>query len=921
MASKIQLRSDSSANWISANPILAQGEAGIELDTNEIKIGDGLTHWNNLEYLSIDSSIPTASITIKGAVKIGNGLSVTGDGTLSANVQSQIQSDCSQTDNTKPDYIKNQPDLTLKADKSSTYTKTEVDTLIDEIPTPDVSGQITTHNTSNTAHQDIRTTLNNKANVSDIPDVSNFATTSQVDTRIQNIVGTAPAALDTLKEIDDQLSNDESVVAGLVNTISTKANQADLTSGLAEKVDKLGFIATDNNYTTTEKTKLSGIEVGAQVNPDLTSYAQSTDVATALTLKSNLAGGNTFTGNQILDALFIDSLNHKVGIGTTSPSAQLTQKTTSDLETATLGAELLTSSGWTSTDWTGSFAAGWTHTTGNTSALSNSLAAVNGNYYQISYTMTGRTAGNIIVLFGSQTLAVNASGSFTMKATSTSNFSVATTTDFNGTVTFSIKQITAITSPVYAIQDSTGVNSLEIRSGLKTANNTILGNSAGTRITTGTANTFTGYSAGQNTASGVGNTFYGYLAGQNNVSGNSNVFVGGNSGANNTAGLANIFVGYNSGFNNINASNNVYVGNAAGMLNTTGSSNTFIGTSTGYNNTGSSNTFNGYAAGISNTSGGNNCFFGSQVGYSNTTGSNNVCMGINSAQYNATGSNNIMFGTNAGRVLADGTTNNTTCNNSIFLGYGTKAKAQSGTNEIILGFNISGNGSNTTTIGGGGTTNTYIAGQTQAISFASTLQTLTDASNIAWDLSLGGIGSVTLGAAGRTLANPTNIVAGATYKLIVKQDATGSRTITSWGSYFKFSNISPVLKTAANAIDIFEFVAIDTTTLLCVNSLASSSGATYTMSTSGTTLRRVWSDGLIEQWGYATSASDTDIFIAFSIPYTVAPKIFPVNSSSLNAGILGMHAGVNLAAGAISTTGFYARLSPILSKYWYSIGY
>ena len=50
MAVQIQLRNDTAANWTTANPVLAQGEMGIELDTLKFKIGDGLTNWDDLEY-------------------------------------------------------------------------------------------------------------------------------------------------------------------------------------------------------------------------------------------------------------------------------------------------------------------------------------------------------------------------------------------------------------------------------------------------------------------------------------------------------------------------------------------------------------------------------------------------------------------------------------------------------------------------------------------------------------------------------------------------------------------------------------------------------------------------------------------------------------------------------------------------------
>ena len=47
---RIQLRHDTATNWTTANPILAEGEVGVETDTNKTKIGDGVTAWNSLAY-------------------------------------------------------------------------------------------------------------------------------------------------------------------------------------------------------------------------------------------------------------------------------------------------------------------------------------------------------------------------------------------------------------------------------------------------------------------------------------------------------------------------------------------------------------------------------------------------------------------------------------------------------------------------------------------------------------------------------------------------------------------------------------------------------------------------------------------------------------------------------------------------------
>lgn len=89
---------------------------------------------------------------------------------------------------------------------------------------------------------------------------------------------------------------------------------------------------------------------------------------------------------------------------------------------------------------------------------------------------------------------------------------------------------------------------------------------------------------------------------------------------------------------------------------------------------------------------------------------------------------------------------------------------------------------------------------------------LTDAATINWDCESNQVCSVTL-AGNRTMAAPTNIVAGAFYSLLIAQDATGSRTLT-WNAAFKFTGgVAPTLSLAASAVDHFVFRGNGTTTL------------------------------------------------------------------------------------------------------------
>jgi hypothetical protein len=50
MAVQIQFRRGIASLWTSTNPVLAEGEMGIETDTDQFKIGDGLTAWTSLSY-------------------------------------------------------------------------------------------------------------------------------------------------------------------------------------------------------------------------------------------------------------------------------------------------------------------------------------------------------------------------------------------------------------------------------------------------------------------------------------------------------------------------------------------------------------------------------------------------------------------------------------------------------------------------------------------------------------------------------------------------------------------------------------------------------------------------------------------------------------------------------------------------------
>jgi hypothetical protein len=91
--------------------------------------------------------------------------------------------------------------------------------------------------------------------------------------------------------------------------------------------------------------------------------------------------------------------------------------------------------------------------------------------------------------------------------------------------------------------------------------------------------------------------------------------------------------------------------------------------------------------------------------------------------------------------------------------------------------------------------------------------TLADVSTITMNLAQTNNFSVTLGG-NRTLANVANSTPGQSGFIVVRQDATGSRTL-SFGTGWRFpTNSAPTLTTTANAVDLIAYTATTTSNVI-----------------------------------------------------------------------------------------------------------
>jgi trimeric autotransporter adhesin len=232
--------------------------------------------------------------------------------------------------------------------------------------------------------------------------------------------------------------------------------------------------------------------------------------------------------------------------------------------------------------------------------------------------------------------------------------------------------------------------------------NTVVGDEAGTAITTGDENVAVGFNSLAAIDTGIHNVSVGSRALQADVKGNYSTAIGKNALTAQSFASAtdayNTAVGYAAGAAVTTGTNNTLIGGLAGDAITTGANNTALGRgSLGANTTGAGNVALGYSALTSNTTAANNVAIGMEAAVSNTTGTSNVAVGFEALKANTTASNNTAVGYQSLVANTTGTLNvaigtgaldaNTTANANTAIGYDALGANTTGTENTSLGYN------------------------------------------------------------------------------------------------------------------------------------------------------------------------------------------------------------------------------------------
>ena len=400
----------------------------------------------------------------------------------------------------------------------------------------------------------------------------------------------------------------------------------------------------------------------------------------------DLRGPNTLPADQAVAGYVVDESS---ATGTALRENFLEGRASEDQ--VALGAETITSSGWTLGDgWTGTFATGFTHQVGTTGVLEwEPPVSPAGQTWVVQWTITADSGVNeqaraaIDVYYGGGWAGITYQGSGlvgqysrAIRATTSGGLRIVPEARFSGRIhDVSIRPVGAPIGPVSVWRDSSGAVTNEARmSGLDNfflgrdagryvsqadnpaRYNTIVGNSAGASLATGFFNSALGAGALNQLTAGSRNVAVGYRSLESVQAGDRNVGVGPFAGQQLVNGQRNVMVGVDVLYQTTTASDNIGLGylamHAAGEIH----QNIAVGGYAMGSAAGGAayNIAAGYMA-LRNTSGGqHNIALGRYALLNSSTGAGNVAVGSSALLNATTPSGLVAIGRDA---LVDVTTN------------------------------------------------------------------------------------------------------------------------------------------------------------------------------------------------------------------------------------------------------------------------
>ena len=223
MAIRLQLRRDTSANWVANNPILQMGEFGFDTTVNRFKIGiasNETSRWTALPYLNVIPSelAELAQDAVELAITAGTGISKTYNDTANTITLAVDSTIANKT------YVDDAVDG-LGNTLPVTYIPLSLLGNVDGVAELDAEGNVPQSQLSNTIQQ----------------------LEAYTDSAITGLVNSAPATLDTLKELSDALGADANFATTTATALGTK-----ITASSTDTLTNKSINLSSNTFTGTK---------------------------------------------------------------------------------------------------------------------------------------------------------------------------------------------------------------------------------------------------------------------------------------------------------------------------------------------------------------------------------------------------------------------------------------------------------------------------------------------------------------------------------------------------------------------------------------------------------------------------------------------------------------------------------------------
>ncbi len=226
MATRMQQRRGTAAQWTSANPILAAGEIGFETDTGAFKIGNGSSTWSALKYFTDASGAPELLDTLNElAAALGDDPQyLSNHVSATTNVHGIADTDDLATKDYVADAVSNATvDQSALAgegiDWNSGTSQFDIDsTVVTLTGTQELTNK--TLVSADLGSNSVATTQNGTDNTTKI------ATTEFVQGRISSLIAGAPELLNTLSELSAAIADDEDFAVTITAAVGEKVAKA-----------------------------------------------------------------------------------------------------------------------------------------------------------------------------------------------------------------------------------------------------------------------------------------------------------------------------------------------------------------------------------------------------------------------------------------------------------------------------------------------------------------------------------------------------------------------------------------------------------------------------------------------------------------------------------------------------------------------